>query len=179
MASASLSTPKNAALRGEILSALRDRDQPLTARQLYAVSTMADDHRDVSSILKPMVDAGELVRAAPVPPGAPGGMPLGKGAKPVASYVLATEQDRPLAPAQPSPAVMTTETMTAEALVARPPLDDPLVAQLVRLEHPRSPLLALDAHRLRALASTPVLFNTVPDWALYLLSLADRIEESL
>jgi hypothetical protein len=180
MAAASLSTPKNAALRDEIIAQLRQR-QPQTSRQLVEASTIAADAGDVMSILKPMIDAGDIQRAAPVAPGEPGGMTPGKGAKPVASYCLACHSDAPTAVktlAKALPDVFDDPATTdPETDVASTP--DPLIAQLHRLERTPSSLSSVDARRLRALAETNLFFNASPDWSLYLIGLADRIEDTL
>ena len=168
MASASLSTPKNAALRDDILALLSDQ-QPRTAKQLFEASTIAAGAGDVMSILKPMIEAGDIQRAAPVAPGEPGGMPPGKGAKPVASYRLAASMgppDRVLVPRGAEPLPPTVK-------------QDDLIAQLHRLEHAPSALSLVDARRLRALAETGLFFAHVPDWSLYLIGLAERIEDTL
>jgi len=151
MASASLSTPKNAALRDDILALLSDQ-QPRTAKQLFEASTIAAGAGDVMSILKPMIEAGDIQRAAPV-----------------ASYRLAASMgppDRVLVPRGAEPLPPTVK-------------QDDLIAQLHRLEHAPSALSLVDARRLRALAETGLFFAHVPDWSLYLIGLAERIEDTL
>lgn len=175
----STTSPLYQEARSQVLATLRATAAPLVTKDIFSRITVPENINDLSTVLNLMIAQGDLRR----------GPKLKHEGSTKHSYELDpdhTETARPSIkvhihptplPPEPTPAM---DTQQPDALEQRPPITgDPLIAQLPQ-HQPRpgpAPFSPSDSARLRALADSHLFVDGLPDWSIYLHSLASRIDE--
>lgn len=182
-------TPRGHEIGESAIRVLQEHGEPMTSKQIYELVDTCEHRQDLSAVLRGMIAAGVLSYGPERLPGEPGGMDPEKGGRAVPTYRLTLTKAKASIPIKDNlnhamtTLTETTELLPSDAVVpvetdAVPGEDDPLLSQLSAFASPPSVLNTQDTERLRSLAATPAI-QRVPDWALYLFGLADRIEASL